>query len=212
MDAGTMIDITRTLGEDTPVWPGDAPVKLVRDQWFETGPNVSSVCMSLHAGTHADLPLHYDSYGADAAGIDLSSFVGPCHVLELPEGQACVEEALFDGLPADTKRVLIKTPASALNGQAYIMSGYGLTPGAAQRIIDEGCLLVGVDGPSVGVHGEEGDAVHRMLLSHGVAVVEGLDLLNVGAGRYMLCCLPLKFSGAEGAPLRAVLFPVKEGV
>ena len=201
-----MIDITRTLGEATPVWPGDAPVKLVRDAWSTAGPNVSSVHMSLHAGTHADAPLHYDTDGMDIARLDLERFIGPCFVLELPQGQACIRPALLDGLPADAGRVLIKTPASALDKQAYMMSRYGLTQGAAQRIIDEGIQLVGVDGPSVGMSGEEGDAVHRMLLNEGIAVVEGLDLSRVQEGRYTLCCLPIKLAGGEGAPLRAVLF------
>lgn len=207
-----MIDITRTLSADTPVWPGDRPVRLVRDRWSESGPNVSFACMTLHAGTHADAPLHYDAGAADCAGLDMTRFIGPCHVLELDTGQPCVQAGFFDGLPEDAERVLIKTPASFLNGQAYIMSRYGLTHGAAKRLMEKGIRLVGVDGPTVGVEGEEGDAVHRTLLASGVAVVEGLDLSEAAEGRYLLCSLPLKIGGGEASPLRALLFPPEEGV
>jgi arylformamidase len=72
--------------------------------------------------------------------------------------------------------------------------------------MDKGIRLVGVDGPTVGVSGEEGDAVHRMLLSRGIAVVEGLDLSRVQEAVYAL--LPAgQTAGGEAAPLRAVLFP-----
>lgn len=200
-----MTDITRTLGEDTPVWPGDAPVRLTRDSWQKGGPYVSSVRMTLHAGTHADAPLHYDANGADIAEAGLEPFVGPCAVLELPGGATRVEAVFLDRLPPGTERLLIKTPASALNGQAYIQSAFGLTSEAAERAVRAGLRLVGVDGPSVGVRGEEGDRVHLILLKSGVAVVEGLDLSGTAEGVYTLFCLPLKLAGGEAAPVRAVL-------
>jgi arylformamidase len=200
-----MTDITRALGEDTPVWPGDAPVQLSRDSWPKGGPYVSSVRMTLHAGTHADAPLHYDANGVDIAEAGLDSFVGPCAVLELPGGETRVEAAFFDRVAPGTERLLIKTPASALTGQAYIESAFGLTADAAERAVRAGLRLVGVDGPSVGVRDEEGDRVHRILLESGVAVVEGLDLSGAAEGVYTLCCLPLKLAGGEAAPVRAVL-------
>lgn len=200
-----MIDITRTLSEATPVWPGDAPVRILRDDWPKNGPYVSSVHLTLHAGTHADAPLHYDAGASDIAGLGLTPFIGLCFVLELPEGHESIDAPLLERLPAHTRRVLFKTPASGFNGQAYIESGYGLTARAARRVAGAGFLLVGVDGPSVGAKGPEGDAVHRILLSSGVAVVEGLDLSRAREGEYMLFCPPLKIAGGEGAPLRAVL-------
>jgi arylformamidase len=46
---------------------------------------------------------------------------------------------------------------------------------------------------------------HDILLRAHVAVVEGLDLSGVPAGRYDLYCLPLKLVGSDGAPARAIL-------
>jgi arylformamidase len=46
---------------------------------------------------------------------------------------------------------------------------------------------------------------HRMLLSAGVVIVEGLDLREISPGDYFLSCLPLKLAGADGAPARVVL-------
>jgi arylformamidase len=47
--------------------------------------------------------------------------------------------------------------------------------------------------------------VHRILLAAGVVIVEGLALAGVTPGRYTLICLPLKLTGGDGAPARAVL-------
>jgi arylformamidase len=47
--------------------------------------------------------------------------------------------------------------------------------------------------------------VHRLLLTAGVVIVEGLDLAAVEPGEYQLVCLPLRITGGDGAPARAVL-------
>jgi arylformamidase len=46
---------------------------------------------------------------------------------------------------------------------------------------------------------------HQILLESGVIALETVDLSAVPAGAYELVCLPLKISGAEGAPARAIL-------
>ena len=206
-----MIDITRMLSEHTAVWPGDKPVRILRDEAPDGGPLVSAVCMTLHAGTHADAPLHYFPEGEDIASLGIAPFIGPCTVLELPEGEMCVGEALMRRLKPGTRRLLIKTPASFLTESDYMQSGFGLDLRAAEQAVQDGLTLVGVDGPSVGVPGSEGDQVHRLLLRAGIAVVEGLDLSGVRERAYELCCLPLRFKGTEASPVRAVLFEWKEG-
>jgi len=40
---------------------------------------------------------------------------------------------------------------------------------------------------------------------HHIAILEGLQLFKVEAGIYNLIALPLKISGSDGSPTRAVL-------
>ena len=54
------------------------------------------------------------------------------------------------------------------------------------------------------------EEVHRILLGAEVAVLEGLDLRGAPAGEYILCALPVKLGGSDGAPVRAVLFEREE--
>lgn len=42
-------------------------------------------------------------------------------------------------------------------------------------------------------------------MSNGILIVEGLQLKDVEEGEYLLCVLPLKIAGSDGAPARAIL-------
>ena len=100
-------------------------------------------------------------------------------------------------VPGDgTSRVLLKTGAA--DG--------ALTPEGAAWLVERGVRLVGAD--TLSIEPETRDyPVHRILLGAGVVIVEGLDLSAAAAGRYQLLCLPLRISGGDGAPARAVLIP-----
>jgi arylformamidase len=81
-------------------------------------------------------------------------------------------------------------------------------PDAARWLAERGVRLVGVDYLSVDPYeaqGAEPYPAHRILLSAGVVIVEGLNLAEVPPGPYELVCLPLKLVGADGAPARVIL-------
>jgi len=63
--------------------------------------------------------------------------------------------------------------------------------------------VVGIDYLSIG-----DPAAHHALLGQRIGVIEGLDLRRVDPGRYFLVCLALKIQGCDGAPARAVLWPL----
>ena len=75
---------------------------------------------------------------------------------------------------------------------------------SAYYIVDSGVKLVGTDSQSIGNHGSN-SVIHKAILSADIPIIEGLDLSNVEPGRYFLMAQPLKLSGVEAAPCRAVL-------
>ena len=77
---------------------------------------------------------------------------------------------------------------------------------AAQFLAGRGVRVVGVDYLSVAPFGNTVDT-HRTLLQAGVWVIEGLDLREVGEGRYEMVALPLKLVGSDASPLRVLLRP-----
>ena len=76
---------------------------------------------------------------------------------------------------------------------------------AADFLVGNGVLLIGVDYLSAERFHPEVHHVHEALLGASVVVLEGVDLGGVPAGDYQLACLPLKIRGGDGAPARAVL-------
>jgi arylformamidase len=62
-----------------------------------------------------------------------------------------------------------------------------------------------VDYLSVGGYVYDGVETHRILLSAGIWLIEGLNLSAVEPGMYELICLPLRIAGADGALARAIL-------
>ena len=76
---------------------------------------------------------------------------------------------------------------------------------AAAFLAKKRIALFGIDALSVKERGSLDNRPHTALLSRGIPIVEGLDLHRVSPGRYFLTVLPLKLSGLDGAPARAVL-------
>jgi arylformamidase len=79
---------------------------------------------------------------------------------------------------------------------------HGTSRCAATYLAELETLAVGIDYLSVG-----SPEVHRTLFGAGVAVIEGLNLSDVNPGEYDLLCLPLRITGSDGAPPRALLRP-----
>jgi arylformamidase len=159
-------------------------------------------------GTHVDAPFHFISGGDPVEAMPLDVLMGPAVVTYLPEVAAVTAtdlEAL--DLPAGVQRLLLRTRNSKLwttGVEEFQPDFVALTVDAAQWVVQRGIRLLGVDYLSV-QRFDDGPEVHQILLEARVVIVEGLNLAGVEPGEYELICLPLKLTGAEGAPARAVL-------
>jgi len=76
---------------------------------------------------------------------------------------------------------------------------------AAQYLVEQKVMTVGVDYLSIGGYEKDGVETHQIMLGAGMWVIEGLNLADIKPGYYELICLPLKIEGADGAPCRVVL-------
>jgi len=82
-----------------------------------------------------------------------------------------------------------------------------MTADAASLLLEAGLRLLGTDRLSVNASGGNDFALHHQLLGAGCAILEGLTLELVPPNRYLLCVLPLRLTGAEASPARALLRP-----
>ena len=203
-----LIDISVPLRTGIPVWPGSHGYSRRQALSHDAGDGVavSVVSLDVHTGTHIDAPRHVLPDGATLGDVPLEAMVGPAWVVDVgsaPEVTATLlEEA---DVPADCRRLLIKSRNSRLWGDATFRDDYlALTVDAARWIVARGISLVGIDYLSV-QRFTDGPETHEVLLQAGVVILEGLCLTRADAGGYELMCLPISIPEAEGAPARAVL-------
>lgn len=159
--------------------------------------NLSALSLCAHNGTHVDAPLHFFKDGKSIDEMALENFVGECFVAEhngdvsATNAREILEKAIKSG--AD-KRILIK-------GEATV------TEEAAEVFANAEILLLGNESQSVGPENAP-MAVHKILLSKNIVLLEGIVLDNAREGRYILNCAPLNIKGFEGSPCRAILIEI----
>jgi arylformamidase len=101
------------------------------------------------------------------------------------------------------KMILLKTKNSYDPMEAYNPQHVAMTPGSAQYLVDRGITTLGYDYQSFEREGK--NDVHRVFLSRSVTLIDNLRLKDAEAKEYQLICLPVKVTGIDGAPARAVL-------
>ena len=201
-------DISVTVRDGAPVWPGDTPTTC---RWMSSiaqgaSVNVSAMTSSPHAGTHADSPLHVRDGWPGSHELPLEVFCGEAVVISLPDtdeeiGARQIETLLPFG---DIERVLLKTGRTVALG-SFPDAWPTLSEQAARFLLGRGVRLFGVDAPSVDQRESKTLPVHHMIFSGGAFILENLDLRRVTDGRYELLAFPLRVMALDAAPVRAVL-------
>lgn len=207
-----VIDISRSLTESTAVFPGDRPVALEWTGRQDDGEavTISALHTSVHAGTHADAPLHFQPHGAPIDALPLSVFVGPAVVLDTPTRDAirplhCPPEKI-----QGRRRVLFRSPFSKHDGTSWSDDFPHIHPDTAHHLAEHDVVLIGTDAPSVDPADSSRLPAHHTLADCGIAILENLDLTDAKPGTYWLSAAPLKLVGRDGAPVRAVLIDTED--
>jgi arylformamidase len=203
-------DISVTLPE-APVFPSDPPTELRRTQNISEGSvcNLSSISICVHAGTHADAPLHFIDGAPSIDRLDPAVFCGKARVVTVYKREGQIADS--DLMPLEVKkgeRLIIKTRNSIdrhVFDKKFYLDFCALATSATVYLAQSGVALVGIDYASIGSMAETVET-HKALLGAGVVALEWLNLASVPDGEYFLSAAPLKIAGAEGAPARALLF------
>ncbi len=200
-----IIDISEYIEEGRRYYPTLPPVKIEWLRHYDKGHDheVSYLSMPVHAATHIDAPLHFIPSGASIDKIPLTKFIGIAQVVFVKE--KVIDCKVLKTLKIREDIVLFKMKEWE-NPQDYPY----FREDAAEYLVRKKVKLVGVESPSVDRFGDKKYPVHKILLSAGVLIIEGLKLKHVKCGRYFFLCLPLKIKGIEGAPCRAILIDLGE--
>jgi len=209
-------DISRTLSNDLAEWPGDEPCRfrLTREKTKGASVNLGAISMSVHNGTHADARFHFDTNGESIEKVPLETYLGRATVVDL--GQPFLDSkekhliTIDDLRPsaeqiAATSRLLVKTgrwsDSTVFPDKIPVIAAD--VPAWLQK---NGVKLLGLDLPSVDEIDSKSLQNHHALARAGIAIVESLDLSGIAPGIYHLAALPLKITGGDGAPMRAILW------
>ncbi len=213
---GGWLDVTYPIFEDMVSWPGQPPVALRRLSTLEEGDtaNVSLLSLSLHTGTHMDAPRHFIRGGADVAAAPLDAMMGPARVAHFEDAGTITETEVraFEERAGELQageRLFFKTKNSAADWTAapFDKAYVALQPDAARYLVSKKVVVVGVDYLSVAPF-DAPTETHRVLLSEGVWVIEGLDLRFAEEGRFEMLALPLKIVAGDASPVRVLLRPL----
>jgi len=202
-----LIDITRTIGLDTLVYPGDNGPVLERAYSMAVGDccNASRLEFSAHCGTHLDAPSHFTRDGQTIDELPLERFRLAAHVVDTGAAESITPGHIGDLQIDRGSAVLFKTSNGNLPRDKFVAKFVCLTAPAAQALIDSGVSMVGIDYLSIEGEDDPAAPIHQLLLGAGVLILEDIDLRDVTPGRYTLTCYPLRLYQTEASPCRAVL-------
>jgi arylformamidase len=199
-------DISRPILAGMPVWPGDTPTEFAFSNTKVAGysANVGRLRLSLHCGTHADAPFHYNDSGQKMDEVPPETYVGPARVVDI-RGHATITTALLSAHDfAGTPRVLLKSDTWT-DFTVFPREWPLMTPDVPAWLAAKGVKLIGLDVPSVDHIKSHDLQIHHACDAAGVVILENLDLRAITPGVYELIALPLRIQGADGSPIRAVL-------
>ena len=184
------------------VWPGDPAPKKETLCSMDKGDviNLTAFSMCAHNGTHIDAPFHFINEGKKVDEISLERFIGFAYVAD------------FDGTVTaeDARNILSKAEShNKESAKKILIKGKSTVSLEASKVFAEYKVdLIGNESQTVGP--EDGPmAVHKVLLTENVVLLEGVRLSHVPEGVYLLNAAPINLAGVEGAPCRAVLIELK---
>lgn len=206
-----ILDLTREVRNDTKVFPGSPLPKFITWTKKDVHDYDSEVIfMSTHTGTHMDAPSHFASDASSIDKISVKRFISNAILIKIKKGSNQlitaneIEESNVRIMEGDT--IVFSTLwENEIDKEYFFSHSPGLAEDAAKYLINKKVNAVCIDSPSIDRGSDSSFAVHKLLLSKEILIVENLCNLNKLNSQYFtLIMAPLKLSGASGSPIRAI--------
>ena len=205
-----ILDLTHTISQEMPVYPGTPTPRLFRAATLEQhGYRETQINMVSHTGTHMDAPYHMLSHGSTLDELPVSQFCGRAVVLDVSDRNAITVDYLKaqNGLLRSVDFVLFYTGwEKKWPTNDFFTDGYAVPDEeAAKYLVSCGLKGVGTDAISIDQVSTETFPAHKVLMEGGLVIIECMCLKKVaGRSDLQLFALPLKYESADGASVRAV--------
>jgi arylformamidase len=206
-----IFDISRPLFNGLAPWPGDTAFHFELKWKMAEGAtvNVGAITMGVHNGSHADAPFHFEQGADTIEQMPLETYLGDAVVVDLTakfETDRTRQITIRDlESAAEAPRLLLKTGVWR-DSKIFPEWIPVIASDVAEWLRKRKVKLLGLDVPSVDSIDAKVLVNHHALAAAGVAIVESLDLSEVPAGTYHFSALPLRITGGDAAPVRAILW------
>jgi len=211
-----IVDLSHVIEHGMTTYPG-LPGPQICDFWerektatnYDDGSTfqIGRIDMVANTGTYLDSPFHRYADGADLAELDLSSLAElPGIVVRRPwENKIEIGTEAFDGLEVSGKAVLVHTGWD----RHWRTDRYGtdhpfLTGDAADWLVENGAVLVGIDSNNIDDTRVRTRPVHTKLLAAGIPICEHMTSLgSLPDEGFRFAAVPPKVRGMGTFPVRA---------
>ncbi|MGH3365981.1 MAG: cyclase family protein [Nocardioidaceae bacterium] len=203
------------VNSGTVVYPGDPIPRFEVHSTIETqGFNLLQIHLGSQSGTHVDAPYHFEEDGLRIDELPVHCFVGPGVVVDARGLEARAEitwehVAPVAGQIARGVVVLLRTGWSEHYGNERYFEHPFLTADACRRMLDLGartfCIdAINIDETPDAEHPGVGFPCHHLISRLDGVIGENFQLSELPDGDFLIACTPLRLTGADGGPVRAV--------
>ena len=221
-----IIDLSRELYHRTPSYPGQPPIihgvwKTHEEAFAESGNvhgnSVMYISMPDHGGTHLDAPRHFGKEGIPINEYPLENCIVPGICIDLRHiapkaefGPAELEAAVKkSGVPVPKGGTVLLCTGHherTFPRKEYSTDNSGINVAGTEWLAKQGVVHFGIDSMRPGPEGKVNSLVHKACLELDITHIESLCNLEalLGRGEFQFICLPLKWRGGTGSPIRAV--------
>lgn len=227
-----VIDLTHSLANDSPCWPGDSPFRAdIATTYQKDGYFIRNLSMGEHSGTHMDAPAHFDPNGVTVDQIAMENLFAPGVVIDVSSSVKSGVDYLITA--RDIENWIEAHGAIPSEAVVFFRTGWaerwplqekymntdaegiphfpGLSVGAAGYLIEHSHPAgIGIDTGSIDYGPSKDCPVHHLMLSAGLYQLENVaNLDQLPAIGFSVTALPLKLDGGSGAPARVLAFPTQ---
>ena len=206
-----VIDLSHTIAEDMPVFPGTGQPKLTPALTIaEQGFGETMLHMVSHTGTHIDAPSHMIEGAPGLDDFSVEKFFGLALIIDYPPcAGLSIEFKPLQKMREKIERaefVLFNTGHSQKWGMPDYFSAFPiLTREAAEFLTAFSLKGLGIDAISFDEVETADSPIHHILLGANLILIENLANFKQVQGEYcMFAAMPLKYNNADGSPTRAV--------
>ena len=199
-----MIDISMDLNEKTVVWIQDEQPKLIPICRMPEAPvNFTWLDFGAHAGTHIDAPYYLFNNKWKSDEVPFEVLMGDCQVIDLTDVDDYITALDLKKHNITSERILLKTKNSFDPMGSYNPNHVALSEDGSIYLRDLGIKLIGYDYQSFERNGEVN--IHRIFMEQNIIALDNLRLKDAEEKIYELICLPIKITGIDASPSRAIL-------